>query len=218
MFVYAKLTKRRSTQVVADKSQLTKVRLLFKAYKYRLLLQSSSPYLNKHYCLKVLRMPIQRLHCCLSSSWDCNEAIKQKVSVLSFIPYYQDILIDQVKSASMTEERPPTTEEIQILRDHVNEHIKENGSGKWDHHSSCVMSIFQLFSFQADLFHPKDVERFLVEDDYVSRFFMHCTDMPTSATKDHVKNTVDMVVRSFKYRLERNIRGKFQWMNSLKKR
>jgi len=89
----------------------------------------------------------------------------------------------------MTEERPPTTEEIQILRDHVNEHIKENGS---------------------DLFHPKDVERFLVEDDYVSRFFMHCTDMPTSATKDHVKNTVDMVVRSFKYRLERNIRGKFQ--------
>ena len=75
----------------------------------------------------------------------------------------------------MTEERPPTTEEIQILRDHVNEHIKENGSGKkWDHHSSCVMSIFQLLSFQADLFHPKDVERFLVEDDYVSRFFMHC--------------------------------------------
>ena len=115
----------------------------------------------------------------------------------------------------MTEERPPTTEEIQILRDHVNEHIKENGSGK--SLLLIVMSIFQWqLSFQADLFHPKDVERFLVEDDYVGRFFMHCTDMPTSATKDHIQNTVDMVVRSFKYRLERNIRGKFQWMNNLR--
>lgn len=81
----------------------------------------------------------------------------------------------------MAEERPATAEEIQILREHVNLHITENGS---------------------DLFHPKDVERFMKQDDYVSRFFMHCTDMPN----DHIKNTVEMVIRSFKYRLERNIR------------
>ena len=29
----------------------------------------------------------------------------------------------------MTEERPPTAEEIQILRDNLNEHIAGNGSG-----------------------------------------------------------------------------------------
>ena len=105
----------------------------------------------------------------------------------------------------MAEERPATAEEIQILREHVNLHITENGSGKW--HIPQLMSNFNsILSFQADLFHPKDVERFMEQDDYVSRFFMHCTDMPN----DHIKNTVEMVIRSFKYRLERNIRGKFQ--------
>ena len=29
----------------------------------------------------------------------------------------------------MTEERPPTAEEIQILRDNLNEHIEDNGTG-----------------------------------------------------------------------------------------
>ena len=74
----------------------------------------------------------------------------------------------------MAEERPATAEEIQILREHVNLHITENGSGKW--HIPQLMSNFNyILSFQADLFHPKDVERFMKQDDYVSRFFMHCT-------------------------------------------
>ena len=56
------------------------------------------------------------------------------------------------------------------------------------------------------------MERFLNDNDYVSRFFMHCTDIPG----DHIKNTMDMIVRSFKYRLERQVRGKCKsYLNSL---
>ena len=55
------------------------------------------------------------------------------------------------------------------------------------------------------------MERFLNDNDYVSRFFMHCTDIPG----DHIKNTMDMIVRSFKYRLERQVRGKCKsYLNS----
>jgi hypothetical protein len=41
------------------------------------------------------------------------------------------------------------------------------------------------------------------EDNYVSRFFMHVTDIPG----DQMKNCEDMVIRALKYRLEKRVYG-----------
>ena len=101
------------------------------------------------------------------------------------------------------EERPPTQEEISELRDSFNQYITDNGSGR-SLRSIQKVILNYLETYFLDTFHPKDVERIHAQDDYVSRFFMHTTDIPG----DHMKNTLDMIVRSFKYRLERNVRGK----------
>ena len=73
------------------------------------------------------------------------------------------------------EERPPTTDEIAILRQHLGHFIEENGED-WLNH--------------------QDLNRFLEEDDYVGRFFKHCTTVPG----DHLKNTEAMIHRTFKWR------------------
>jgi len=48
-----------------------------------------------------------------------------------------------------------------------------------------------------------DYNRFMNQDDYVARFFLHCTDIPG----DHMKNTEDMILRSFKFRKEKAVRS-----------
>jgi len=78
------------------------------------------------------------------------------------------------------EERPPTLEEIQTLRSLIGE----------------------LDNEEQALFDQADYKRFMKQDDYVARFFMHCTDIPG----DHIKNTQEMIIRSFKFRHEKEVR------------
>jgi len=79
------------------------------------------------------------------------------------------------------EERPPTQEEIKILRSLI--------SNPNDNEEACM--------------ELADYNRFMNQDDYVARFFLHCTDIPG----DHLKNTEDMILRSFKFRKEKAVRS-----------
>ena len=58
-------------------------------------------------------------------------------------------------------------------------------------------------SFHVDWLCQQDLKRLLKEDDYVSRFFRHCADIPG----DHLKNTMDMILRSFQWRKNKNVGG-----------
>jgi len=78
------------------------------------------------------------------------------------------------------EERPPTQEEIQTLRSSIRQ---------LDNEEACIESA--------------DYNRFMNQDDYVARFFLHCTDIPG----DHIKNTEEMIIRSFKFRKEKGVRS-----------
>jgi len=77
------------------------------------------------------------------------------------------------------EERPPTQEEIQILRSKIDQLNNEE---------ACI--------------EPADYTRFMNQDDYVARFFLHCTDVPGN----HINNTEEMIIRSFKFRKEKEVR------------
>lgn len=55
----------------------------------------------------------------------------------------------------------------------------------------------------SDWFFEEDFNRILAQDDYVSRFFMHCTEIPG----DHMKNTEEMIYRSLKFRKEKSVLG-----------
>ena len=50
----------------------------------------------------------------------------------------------------------------------------------------------------------RDLKRILTDDEYISRFFLHCTDIPG----DHLKNTEEMIIRALKWRKEKEILGK----------
>ena len=43
------------------------------------------------------------------------------------------------------------------------------------------------------------------DDEYLSRFFLHCTDIPG----DNLKNTEEMIIRSLRFRKENGVRGNF---------
>lgn len=81
----------------------------------------------------------------------------------------------------MAEERPPTPEEIQTLRSRISD-VSEN-------EDACMESL--------------DISRLMNDDSYVARFFLHCTDIPG----DQMKNTEDMIIRSFKFRQEKAVRS-----------
>ena len=51
----------------------------------------------------------------------------------------------------------------------------------------------------------RDLKRILTDDEYISRFFLHCTDIPG----DHLKNTEEMIIRALKWRKEKEILGKY---------
>jgi len=81
----------------------------------------------------------------------------------------------------MAEERPPTPEEIQTLRSRISD-VSEN-------EDACMESL--------------DISRLMNDDSYISRFFLHCSDIPG----DQMKNTEDMIIRSFKFRQEKAVRS-----------
>ena len=81
----------------------------------------------------------------------------------------------------MAEERPPTPEEIQTLRSRISD-VSEN-------EDACIESL--------------DISRLMNDDSYISRFFLHCSDIPG----DQMKNTEEMIIRSFKFRQEKAVRS-----------
>jgi len=78
------------------------------------------------------------------------------------------------------EERPPTNEEIIELRERTEALVSE---------------------IEEDLIDARDLKRILTDDEYISRFFLHCTDIPG----DHLKNTEEMIIRALKWRKEKEI-------------
>lgn len=80
------------------------------------------------------------------------------------------------------EERPPTVDEIAELRKRTTAFIAENGEDSVD---------------------PADLKRIMNDNEYISRYFLHCTDIPG----DHIKNTEDMIIRSLKFRKEKEVRA-----------
>jgi len=80
----------------------------------------------------------------------------------------------------MAEERPPTEEEIAHLRSRISEHE--------DNDDDFVVE-------------STDYNRLMNQDSYVARFFLHCTDIPG----DHMMNTENMILRSFKFRKEKEV-------------
>ena len=52
---------------------------------------------------------------------------------------------------------------------------------------------------------PNDYKRLMSDDEYLSRFFLHCTDIPG----DNLKNTEEMIIRSLRFRKENGVRGNF---------
>ena len=81
------------------------------------------------------------------------------------------------------EKRPPTNEEISELRERIKALVSE---------------------IKEDFFDTRDLKRILNDDKYLSRFFLHCTDIPG----DHLKNTEEMIIRALKWRKEKEILGK----------
>ena len=57
--------------------------------------------------------------------------------------------------------------------------------------------------FDLDSVYPADVKRILTNDEYVGRYFLHCTDIPG----DHLKNTEEMIIRSLKFRKKQEVLG-----------
>lgn len=57
--------------------------------------------------------------------------------------------------------------------------------------------------FDLDSVYSADVKRILTSDEYVGRFFLHCTDIPG----DHLKNTEEMIIRSLKFRKKQEVLG-----------
>ena len=57
--------------------------------------------------------------------------------------------------------------------------------------------------FLLDLFDSRDVNRFMKEDFYVKRFFMHVWDEPG----DQIDVATDMIINCFKWRREFGVRG-----------
>ena len=78
------------------------------------------------------------------------------------------------------EKRPPTNEEISELRERTKALVSE---------------------IKEDFFDARDLKRILNDDKYLSRFFLHCTDIPG----DHLKNTEEMIIRALKWRKENKI-------------
>ena len=67
-----------------------------------------------------------------------------------------------------------------------------------------IRSRSSFFSI-SDLIDSRDLKRLLTDDEYISRFFLHCTDIPG----DHLKNTEEMIIRALKWRKEKEILGKY---------
>ena len=78
------------------------------------------------------------------------------------------------------EVRPPTNEEIIELRERIKALVSE---------------------IEEDLIDARDLKRILNDDKYISRFFLHCTNIPG----DHFKHTEEMIIRVLKWRKENKI-------------
>ena len=46
----------------------------------------------------------------------------------------------------------------------------------------------------------------MTNDEYVGRYFLHCTDIPG----DHLKNTEEMIIRSLKFRKKQEVLGAYK--------
>ena len=101
----------------------------------------------------------------------------------------------------MEEERPPTKEEIDELRERTKDFVAENGEGNVIFCRERFAKTVQIFDL--DSVYSADVKRILTSDEYVGRFFLHCTDIPG----DHLKNTEEMIIRSLKFRKKQEVLG-----------
>lgn len=79
--------------------------------------------------------------------------------------------VDRMES----EDTPPTNEQIETVVKEVKTKVEDEGK---------------------ELFHPKDIEKLMSSDEYMTRFWIHTFFMPG----DRVVNTVNMVVNTFKWR------------------
>ena len=114
-------------------------------------------------------------------------------------------------SNNMAEERPPTNEEIVDLRARTSAFVSENEEGsnyllvfKNLNEKRKVTKNKSYLSHFADV-EPNDYKRLMSDDEYLSRFFLHCTDIPG----DNLKNTEEMIIRSLRFRKENGVRGNF---------
>ena len=78
------------------------------------------------------------------------------------------------------EQRSPTNEEIIELRERTKDLVSE---------------------IEEDLIDARDLKRIINDDKYISRFFLHCTNIPG----DHMKNTEEMIIRVLKWRKENKL-------------
>ena len=77
----------------------------------------------------------------------------------------------------------PTSEQVEELRRRLQQFIEREGGGELD---------------------PRDVDRYMKEEYYVARYFMHCEPMGG----DQMEHAHNMTINTMKFRKEHGMRGK----------